>query len=416
MIQKATHNGDIKGVSICRNGPKLTHLLFADDSLLFCRATIQECRKVMEILDAYERVSGQKLNREKTTLFFSKSTPSDQQAQIMEELGVSELKQYEEYLGLPAMVGRNKKTSFGKIKQKVWKRLQGWEGKLLSQAGREVLIKLVIQAIPTYTMSCFKLPVTLCHEIEVMVRKFWWGQQGERRKIHWVRWDDLCQHKSKWGMGFKDLTLFNEAMLAKLAWRLLHDDNSLFFRVFKAHFFPTGTILEAKDSVSASYAWRSILKGRDVIKKGALWRVGDGQQIRIWGDNWLPLKGKAKVSSPQFLGQVNSSVASLINESTRSWRTDVIEHLFDPAEAAIIKGIPLCSSSQRDKVIWPFTPSGHYTVKSGYHFLYEGSAPVQVSADDSSLWKKIWGLEVPNKVKNFVWRACKETLPTKENV
>ena len=186
------------------------------------------------------------------------------------------MKQYEDYLGLPALVGRNKKASFGKIKQRVWKRMQGWEGKLLSQAGREVLIKSVIQAIPTYTMSCFKLPSTLCHEIEIMVRKFWWGQRGERRKIHWVRWDDLCCRKNDGGMGFKDLTLFNEAMLAKLAWRLLHDYNSLFFRVFKARFFPSGTILDAKDSVSASYAWRSILKGRDVIQKGALWRVGNG--------------------------------------------------------------------------------------------------------------------------------------------
>lgn len=98
----------------------------------------------------------------------------------MEELEVSELKQYEEYLGLSVMVGRNKKASFGKIKQRVWKRLQGWEGKLLSQPGQEVLIKSVIQAIPTYTMSCFKLLVTLCHKIEEMVRKFWWGQRGER--------------------------------------------------------------------------------------------------------------------------------------------------------------------------------------------------------------------------------------------
>lgn len=264
------------------------------------------------------RVSGKRLNRDKMALFFSKSTPVDQQSQIMAELGVPKLKQYEEYLGLPAMVGRNKKACFGKIKQKVWKRLQGWEGKLLSQAGREVLIKSVIQAISTYTMSCFKLPVILCHEIETMVRKFWWGQRGERRKIHWVRWDDLCRHKNQGGMGLKDLTLFNEAMLAKLAWRLLHDDSSLFYKVFKARFFPTGTILDAKDSVSASYAWKSTLKGRDVIQKGALWRVGDGQQIRIWGDNWLPPKGKAKVTPPQIHGQGNSSVAVLINESNKS--------------------------------------------------------------------------------------------------
>ena len=93
----------------------------------------------------------------------------------MEALGVIELKQYEEYLGLPSMVGRNKRASFDQLKQKVWKRLQGGEGKLLSQARREVLIKSLIQAIPTYTMSCFKLFIILCDEIETLIRKFWWG-------------------------------------------------------------------------------------------------------------------------------------------------------------------------------------------------------------------------------------------------
>lgn len=86
-------------------------------------------------------------------------------------------------------------------------------------------------------------------------------------------------------MSFKDLTMFNEAMLAKLPWRLLHDDNPLFYRVFKARFFPRGSILEAKDSSSASYAWRSIFKGRDVISKGELSRVSEGKQIKIWEDN-----------------------------------------------------------------------------------------------------------------------------------
>lgn len=131
MIQKATEKGDIQGVSICRNGPKLTHLFFVDDSLLFCKATTHDCQKVMEILLSYEKVSGQKLNRDKTVLFFIKSNPSEMQRQIMGALGVIELKQYEEYLGFPAMVGRNKRASFNQLKQRVWKKLQGWEGKLL---------------------------------------------------------------------------------------------------------------------------------------------------------------------------------------------------------------------------------------------------------------------------------------------
>ena len=77
---------------ICRNGPKLTHLFFADDNLLFCRATTHDCQKVMDILSSYEKVSGQKLNRDKITLFVSKSIPSEMQRQILEALRVNELK------------------------------------------------------------------------------------------------------------------------------------------------------------------------------------------------------------------------------------------------------------------------------------------------------------------------------------
>ena len=191
--------------------------MFADDSLLFCRATIEECQRVLDILEVYGRCSGQQINRSKTTIFFSKSTRDDIRNQIKLALGVPEIVQYERYLGLPSLVGRNKKASFNYIKERVWKKLQGWKEKLLSQAGREILIKAVVQAIPTYTMSCFKLPLGLCSEIESLIRRFWWGQKGDRRKIHWVKWETLCLPKSKRGMGFKDLAIFNDALLAKQA-------------------------------------------------------------------------------------------------------------------------------------------------------------------------------------------------------
>ena len=124
------------------------------------------------------------MNGDKIALFFSGSTLDDVKSSIKHILGVQEILQYEKYLGLPSLVGKGKKSSFNYIEERVWRKLQGWEGKLLSQARREVLIKSVIQAIPTYTMGCFKIPLGLCHDIEAMIKKFWWGQRGDDRKVH----------------------------------------------------------------------------------------------------------------------------------------------------------------------------------------------------------------------------------------
>ena len=217
--------------------------------------------------------------------------------ELVEFLGVSEVREYKKYLGLLAMVGRNKKESLNYIKERVWEKLQGWKERLLSQAGKEVLLKAVIQAIPTFAMSCFKLPTGLIQDIERLIRKFWWGQRGDQHKIHWKNWEALCKPTALGGMGFKDLKKFNEAILAKQIWRLLTGHTSLFYQVFQAKYFPNCSILDAKLS-SGSYIWQSIVKAKKLVQSSLLWKVGDGKQIKILWDRWLPREEPAKVISP----------------------------------------------------------------------------------------------------------------------
>ena len=130
-------------------------------------------------------------------------------------LGVKEVDRFESYLGLPTLFGRLKYQTFSFLKDRVWKKLQGWKGKLLSKAGKEVLIKAIAQSVPTYTMGVFQLPVKLCNELNAMCARFWWGQVGNERKIHWRSWDLLSKPKKEGGMGFRDIRSFNLAMLAK---------------------------------------------------------------------------------------------------------------------------------------------------------------------------------------------------------
>ena len=195
--------------------------------------------------------------------------------------------------------------------------MQGWKERLLSQGSREVLIKAVLQAMPTYTMGCFKLLKSLCKDIESLIRKFWWGYQGEAQKIHWVEWKKLCKSKCHGGLGFKDIELFNIAILGKQVWWLLHNKDSLFYKVFKAKYFPNCSILDKGVKVNGSYAWQSILKAREVVWMGSKWRIGDGQSVMIRGDKWLPDLYFSRVVLPQKNFPNNTWVCAFIDEENR---------------------------------------------------------------------------------------------------
>ena len=123
---------------------------------------------------------------EKTALFFSRNMPLAKKFDILAMFGTLPTTQFEKYLDLPHIMGRSKCHAFNDIKERIWKRLQGWKEKFLSQVGREILIKAVVQAIPTYAMSCFKFPIGLCAKMCSMTNRFWWGQRGGEWKIHWV--------------------------------------------------------------------------------------------------------------------------------------------------------------------------------------------------------------------------------------
>ncbi|BFG25164.1 hypothetical protein CerSpe_114380 [Prunus speciosa] len=172
LLQQAERDSRLQGVSIAPSAPSINHLFFADDSLLFCNAVPAEALELKRIFGVYEEASGQKVNLEKSAICFSPSTPMSIQEAIREILTVPIVPCHERYLGLPTIVGRDKKKLFSTIKDRVWNKVNGWQGKLLSKAGKEILIKAVCQAIPSYSMSVFRLPVGLCRELEGIIAQY----------------------------------------------------------------------------------------------------------------------------------------------------------------------------------------------------------------------------------------------------
>jgi hypothetical protein len=174
----------------------------------------------------------------------------------------------EKYLGIPSDVGRSKSGAFKYLKDRVWKKIQGWLERLLSAGANDVLIKSIAHAIPIFSMACFRLPRGLCEHINSMLQKFWWGCREGERKLSWVSWRDMCKPKHLGGLGFRDLELFNLALLARQGWRLLKNPESLSARVLKARYYPDKSLLQATTGSNPSLIWRAIQDGLDVLKQG----------------------------------------------------------------------------------------------------------------------------------------------------
>ena len=132
---------------------------------------------------------------------------------------------------------------------------------------------------------------------------------------------------------------------------------------------------------------------------------------------WLPDMFSSRVISPQKNLSINARVCVLIDEDGHCWDEGRVFAKFFPYEAQVILGIPLSSRQVPDTLIWAGTKSGRYTTKSAYKLLSSSPSvgPSNPSAFSKS-WNQIWELKVPNKIKHFIWRACRESLPTKKNL
>ncbi|KAA3469710.1 reverse transcriptase [Gossypium australe] len=247
LIRLAIREGVLKGLKASRRGPLISNLLFADDCILFGEATKERATFLKDILKEYEQCSGQCVNFSKSTIFFSSNTSEGVKEEISDVLGVRCSTNMEKFLGLPNVVGKRKKESFQNLKDENWT----MEHKAFLTRGKEVFIKLVLQAIPTYTITCFLLPKSLCGELENIFAKFWWQHGKKKKGIHWCQWKFMCRSKEEGRMGFRNMSHFYISLLAKQGWRIINNQNS--FVTHKAKYFPNDQILNSRLGNSSSY-------------------------------------------------------------------------------------------------------------------------------------------------------------------
>lgn len=217
------------------------------------------------------------------------------------------------------------------------------------------------------------------------------------------------------GLGFRDIECFNQALLAKQAWRLIQEPKCLFAKFFKSRYFENGQFLESSVGARPSYAWRSILHGRDLLTKSLVKKVGNGKSLRVWMDPWIYEEGWRASYRKQTFFNHDLRVKDLIHRPTRGWNLDYLNELCFPNDVRLIlKQKPVIRTN--DFWCWDHNKSGDYTVKSGYWLACRLNKPelLQEASQQPSingLKEQIWSIHTVPKIKAFLWRASSNALP-----
>ncbi|KAM6566185.1 hypothetical protein CsatA_025313 [Cannabis sativa] len=192
-------------------------------------------------------------------------------------------------------------------------------------------------------MSVFLLPLEIIRDMESMMAKYWWQSSSNfPSSIHWMSWKRLCGHKSKGGMGFRNLRDFNLSLLGKQGWRLMANQDSLVSRVFIARYFPHGSFLTATLGPNPSFVWRSILEAQSLVKHGSRWVIGDGKNISVLGEPWLPDEENPLIIS-NHPSLNNAKVCNLLSMDGSGREIDILEDLLVHRDVQLVQSIPFQS-------------------------------------------------------------------------
>lgn len=199
---------------------------------------------------------------------------------------------------------------------------------MLSQGGKEILIKAVAMALPIYAMSCFRLPKATCDKLTSAMTDFWWNSREEKRKIHWVSWEKLCLSKIQGGLGFKDIAGFNQTLLGKQAWKVIQDPDCLLSRLLKSKYFDDSDFFTTQEGRRPSFGWRGILHGKELLQMGLKKKIGDVRYTFVWSEQWIggDVMRMSLMKNPII--DINMKVEELIDQRSRGWNRTKLEELF----------------------------------------------------------------------------------------
>jgi len=222
------------GFKITPKAEKIPCLLFADDSLLFCRTNLESCRNLGNLLSKFCQSSGQLINFHKSSLTFSKNASAHDRQVVSSVFNITHQGSLGKYLGCPVFYGRPNAATFIDLVNKTASKLQPWKTKHISKEGRVALIQANIESM-AQTMQCLQLSSSTNKQIDKISRNFFWQKSGDSNGLPMVSWDKVCRPKKAGGLGLRKMQAVNSAFLSKLTWKLFHDQ-SLWAEQMKAKY------------------------------------------------------------------------------------------------------------------------------------------------------------------------------------
>ena len=328
-------------------------------------------------------------------------------------IGVSSTPNLGKYLGFPLRSNGRSTRDFDFVVEKVQAKLSSWKGKLLSPAGRVVLVQSVTSAIPAYYMQNVALPVRICTKLDKINRDFLWGSTVEKKKMHMVSWQKVCRPKNLGGLGLYATKPRNIALLAKLNWRVMEESASLWAKTLISKYCPNGIMDEKLVSRrSGSNNWKGLKVGHEVFRRGIRWVVNNGHDASFWHDLWVgdkPLRDL--IHGPLSPLEDSLRVCDVI-ENVSMWDFSKISLDILPITREAIKAIVVCPTRPiADRRVWN-SSGGEFKLGKAYSLACNNFA--ECSSLKQSSW--IWKVRTSPRILFFLWQCYHLSVPVRETL
>ncbi|XP_019427157.1 PREDICTED: uncharacterized protein LOC109335477 [Lupinus angustifolius] len=353
------------------SGPRIvtpSHVLYADDILIFCRGIKRELAAIKDLFTDYAKISSQCLILGKCK-FYSTQANARKISNLTNWLGFGAGQLPFNYLGVPLFRGKPKAIHLQPISDRIVNKLAKWKGSCLSIMGRVELVKSIIHSMLVYSFHVYRWPVNLLKRMDNCIWNFIWSGDTQVKKLVTVAWYKVCCPVKEGGLGLRSISAMNQAAILKLAW----------------------------DMTSSSQEWDN-----------SIWLLGNGHNINYWLDNWLgsPLADLLDIPHP-ISSVLLAKVADFVQGS--SWIIPSWLARLHPAVCQQIVNTPIPTASMDDKLAWSHSIDGTLKKKEAYIF----TKPAQPQHN----WcKHVWSISIPPSKSFLTWRLYNNRMPTYENL